>query len=95
MSYNSGAIVLLISNQLHAACLADFEITRPITPRIVLHSVLLPLFISNTFSVQHQVSVVNNQYINANFWVKISSSIWTLINENEKINSIKRKQTLL
>ena len=43
MSYNSGVIVLVISNRPRASRSADFEITRPITPWIVGHEVQLPI----------------------------------------------------
>ena len=38
-------IILVISNQTHAAHSFDFEITRMISDQIALHSVQLPLFI--------------------------------------------------
>ena len=39
-------IVLVISNQTHAARSSDFEITRMISDQIALHSVQLPLCIN-------------------------------------------------
>ena len=41
-----GVIVLVISNRLRASHSSDFEITRAITPGIVLHSVQLLLLIT-------------------------------------------------
>ena len=38
-------IILVISNQTHAACSFDFEIKRMISDQIALHSVQLPLLI--------------------------------------------------
>ena len=40
-------IILVISNQTHAARSFDFEITPMISDQIALHSVQLPLFITN------------------------------------------------
>ena len=44
-------IILVISNQTCAAHSFDFEITRMISDQIAFHSVQLPLFIDDLFSL--------------------------------------------
>ena len=48
-----GVIVLIISNRPRASRSSDFEITRVITPWIVLHSVQLLLLIAVTLGSKH------------------------------------------
>ena len=55
-------IILVTSNRTRAARSSDFEITRMISDQIALHSVQLPLYITNLIMTLTSKDYINRLY---------------------------------